>query len=64
MEDLKKQVEEVYQKWQNYKETAEQHEFVTIFMRDQLIEAGYKDLQNNWNDEHAKSFIRGVGKLV
>lgn len=64
MEDLKQQVEDVYQKWQNYKETAEQHEFVTIFMRDGIIESGYKDLHENWDDEHARIFIRSVSKLV
>lgn len=62
--DLKQQVEELYQKWQSYKERAEQHEFPIILMRNVIIERGYKDLQVNWNEEHAQAFIRGVSKLV
>lgn len=64
MEDLKQQVEEVYKEWQEYKDSAEQHEFCTIFMRDAIIESGYKDLQENWDDEHARIFIRGIEKIL
>lgn len=62
--NLKNKVKEFYTKWQKYKEHAEQHEFIRIFMQDQLIEKGYKELQANWDEDHAKTFINGVNKFL
>lgn len=61
---MKERVEELYKKWQDYKETAEQHEFPVIFMQDIIIKRGYMDLQKNWDDEHAKIFIRAMEKTL
>lgn len=60
----KEQVEALYSKFRQYTETAEQHEFPYLLQCDMIISPGYEDLQNNWNEEHADSFIRGVSKLL
>ena len=60
----KEQVEALYSKFRQYTETAEQHEFPYLLQYDMIISPGYEDLQNNWNEEHADSFIRGVSKLL
>ena len=60
----KEQVEELYNKFKEYTKTAEQHEFPYLLQYDMIISRGYWDLQENWNEEHADSFIRGVTKSL
>ena len=60
----KEQVEALYSKFRQYTETAEQHEFPYLLQYDMIISRGYRDLQENWNEEHADSFIRGVTKSL
>lgn len=55
---MQEKIKALYDRWQDYKSTAEQHEFVNILMKDSLIERAYRDLQSNWSDEHAEIFIR------
>ena len=62
--ELKKQVEEVWEKYNTYKKTAEQHEFPLLFLYDMKIEPAYKDLQKNWSDEHAEIFVRAIKNTV
>ena len=60
----KEQVEALYSKFRQYTETAEQHEFPYLLQYDMIISMGYRDLQENWNEEHADSFIRRVTKSL
>lgn len=60
----KEQIETLYNKFRQYTETAEQHEFPYLLQYDMIISHGYEDLQNNWNEDHADSFIRGVSKSL
>ena len=60
----KEHVEELYNKFRKYTETAEQHEFPYLIQYDMIISMGYEDLKKNWNEDHADSFIRGVSKSL
>lgn len=51
-------------KFDEYKETAEQHEFVKLFMLDAKIVPAYNDLQKNYTEEHAEIFIRVMTKVL
>lgn len=57
---MKEQITIMWEKYNNFKQTAEQHQFPTIFMYDMILEPKYKDLQENWTDEHAEIFIKGL----
>ena len=63
MGEKKKLIEELYAKYEKYKETAEQHEFPSLMYYDVFLNAGYKDLQENYTKEHADKFINGI-KIV
>jgi hypothetical protein len=59
-------MEEVNLYWQlynAYKATAEQHEFMQLFMYDLKLIPAYQDLQKNYTEEHAEIFKRGM-KIV
>ena len=58
------QVENLYNQFMDYTKTAEQHQFPYLFQCEMMINAGYEDLQRNWNDSHADTFIRSVAKLL
>lgn len=64
MKDKKQLVEDLYQRFKKYTETAEQHEFVTLYVFDKKLTAGYNDLITNWNEEHADIYIRSINKLL
>ena len=51
-------VKELWSKLEEYKENAEQHEFVKLMMLDSQLVPAYNDLINNYNEEHADIFIR------
>lgn len=57
---MREQIAIMWEKYNNFKQIAEQHQFPTIFMYDMILEPRYKDLQENWSDEHAEIFIRGL----
>ena len=57
-------VEYLWKKFDEYKKTAEQHEFIRLFMLDSKLVPAYKDLQTNYNDEHAEIFIRGLSNVL
>lgn len=60
-------MEEVNRYWDaftKYKETAEQHEFLRLFMLDAKLVPAYNDLQKNYTEEHAEIFIRVMKKVL
>lgn len=61
---MKEEIEELWKKYNDYKETAEQYEFVLLLRFDSLLVPAYKDLQENYTDEHAKIFINGMKNIV
>lgn len=61
---MRKQVEEVWKKYNDFKETAEQHDFVKLVMFDSKLIPAYNDLQKNWNKDHAQKFINGMKNVV
>lgn len=61
---MRKQVEEVWKKYNDFKETAEQHDFVKLVMFDSKLIPAYNDLQKNWNEYHAQKFINGMKNVV
>lgn len=61
---MRKQVEEVWKKYNDFKETAEQHDFVKLVMLDSKLIPAYNDLQKNWNEDHAQKFINGMKNVV
>ncbi len=62
--NMKEKVEEVWKKYNDFKENAEQHMFVQLVMYDRMLIPAYNDLQKNWSDEHAEKFINGMTKVV
>ena len=63
MEDMKK-VEYLWKKYNEYKETAEQHEFVRLLMFDMKLVPAYNDLHENYTKEHAEIFIKIMNKVL
>ena len=63
MENMKK-VEYLWKKFDEYKQRAEQHEFVRLFRYDLRLVPLYKDLQVNYDKEHAEIFIRVMIKVL
>ena len=61
---MRKQVEEVWKKYNDFKETAEQHDFAKLIMFDSKLIPAYNDLQKNWNEDHAQKFINGMKNVV
>ena len=57
-------VEYLWEKYNKYKETAEQHEFVRLFMLDARLIPAYNDLHTNYNKEHAEAFTRVMTKVL
>jgi len=57
---MKEQIEEMWKKYNSFKETAEQHDFVKLIMFDAKLIPAYNDLKKNWNEDHAKKFINGM----
>lgn len=57
------QVDKIWATFENYKKTAEQHEFPTLLTIDIMFGPAYKDLQKNWSDEHADLFMKGMNMI-
>ena len=60
IKNMKDKVEEVWKKYNDFKEHAEQHTFVQILMYDKMLIPAYNDLMSNWSDDHSEKFINGV----
>ena len=57
---MKEKCIEYWNKFTNYKETAEQYEFPTILMLDSYLTPRYNKLMKNFNDESANKFMEGM----
>ena len=57
-------IESLWKKYQEYKETAEQSVFSQLVLYDAILEPSYKDLQEHWDDGHAKTFIKGMEDII
>lgn len=64
LNEMKEQVQNIYDEYNKRKETAEQNQFPLFFFADDLLEKGYYDLQKNWNDDHAEIFVRSVRNFL
>lgn len=62
--EKKEKVEALWNKFGQYKETAEQHEFPFLLMLDARLTFAYNDLKNDWNEEHADIFIRSMENVI
>ena len=62
--DNKQKVEYLWERFDEYKETAEQHEFVKLFALDMKVTPYYNDLKENYTEEHAEIFIRVMIKVL
>ena len=62
--NYKEKVDFLWNKFEEYKRIAEQHEFVRLFMCDSKLLPLYHDLQVNYSDEHAEIFIRVMNKVL
>jgi mannosyltransferase OCH1-like enzyme len=51
-------VEEAWNNFLKYTETAEQHEFPQLIMIHVKGEPLFKDLHDNWDENHAELFMR------
>lgn len=52
------------EKYNSYKKTAEQHQFLRLFMYDAKLIPAHKDLNTNWNPEHGAIFVRAMKNIV
>ena len=57
-------IDELWKLWTDYKDKAEQHEFVNILMVDRKITALYQDLHENWDPGHAEIFASMMREQV
>ena len=60
-------MEEARRLWQlfdKYKETAEQHEFVRLLMLDTKLVPAWNDLQKNPHEGHAEIFVRVMKQVL
>ena len=59
-------IEHVDEAWNNFKkytETAEQHEFVKLAMVQFKFEPYYIDLHENWDEHHAALFMKAMAEF-
>lgn len=60
-------MEEARRLWQlfdKYKETAEQHEFIRLLMLDSKLVPAWNDLQANFDEHHAEIFVRIMKRVL
>lgn len=57
-------IEILWKKYNDYKETAGQHEFLRLFMLDSKLIPLYNDLQENYDKEHANLFIKIMNEVL
>jgi hypothetical protein len=61
---IKEEVDKLWKQYNDYKEIAEQYQFVQIFIFDKTLIPAYKDLKDNWSVEHAKIFIKSLKNII
>lgn len=59
-EQLLQEIEKMWQRYSQYKETAEQHEFVDLLIFDNYLIAQYEDIQRNYAEDRAKILIKNL----
>jgi hypothetical protein len=57
-------VERLWKLWTDYKDRAEQHDFVSILMVDRKLIPLYEDLHKNWDQGHAEIFASMMREQV
>ena len=55
----RKQCEAMWNKFEEIKRNAEQHQFAAILILDLQFAPLYTDLMKNWDEHHADLFIKG-----
>ena len=51
---------ELMDKYNSYKEIAEQHQFPLLLLMDTMLIPAHKDLNKNYTQEHGETFVRGM----
>lgn len=57
-------IDHLWQKFEDFKATAEQSQFVALLMYDSMLIPRYQDLQKNWDEGHAQIFARVMTEEV
>lgn len=60
----KEDVQRLWYKFVQIKNTVEQHDFVALAMIDNTYIPLYNDLMNNWDDYHAQMFVYGLTMVL
>lgn len=58
------EINRLWQLYNDYKETAEQHEFVRLFLLDTRLIPAYNDLTAHYSEEHAEIFERVLRNVL
>lgn len=58
------EIDRLWNLYEKYKETAEQHEFPLLFHYDLLLMPGYHDLKTNPSKEHEAVFKRALEHVL
>lgn len=56
-------VDAVWAKWEKFKETAEQHDFIAIFKCDVVLIPMRQNLSQNWDVDHAHTFLKCMNSV-
>lgn len=54
----------LWEKFERYKETAEQYEFLNLLVMDSKLKPAHEDLNKRWDPEHGKVFARTMKYVV
>ena len=59
-------IDDYYNRWKNFLQNnnAEQHDFMLLARNDMLIDSFYKDLKENWNQDHAQKFANAFENTI
>lgn len=58
------EIERLWQLYEQYKQTAEQHEFPTLLFYDSLLVPGYEDLKKHPSEDHERIFKTGLEQVL
>ncbi len=58
------EIDRLWQVYEEYKKTAEQHEFFKLFMLDSKLVPAYNDLKSNPSKEHSIIFLRCMRQVL
>lgn len=57
-------IDHLWKQFESIKATAEQNQFAMLFMYDMMLTPKYQDLQEHWDEGHARIFARAMTKTV